>query len=228
MRKLLHRLKSAPPADLAHTSELDRENRRLKSATAGKKQIKLHIGCGPRVVKGWINIDLAFEPYEEYLKYYTDKFYAPDIRGTKKDFFAINVAAQPLPLSDNSVDVVFHEDFIEHLDQKEQILFLAESLRVLKKGGVHRVNTPDLGNSMTLHSSFKKGFGGVYQEEWDRHVHKNILTFNNLKELASIVGYETVIKQKRNQSKAIDLPLEYRPDPNDRPEEGNIFADLIK
>lgn len=191
-------------------------------------KIKLHIGCGPRVLKEWINIDLAYEPFENYLKYYKDEFYGKKIRGNRSDFYAINITKQALPLANNSVSVVFHEDFIEHLDQKEQMLFLAEIHRVLKKEGVHRINTPSLAASMKINSKFKNGFEGVYQHEWDHHVHKNILTKNMLKEMATIIGYSKVIIQKRNISIAKTIPNEYRPDPNDRAESGNIFVDLIK
>ena len=55
---------------------------RKKSANTGSKEfnpkesgsLKLHIGCGPRILKGWVNIDLAFEPYENYMQYYTMNF----------------------------------------------------------------------------------------------------------------------------------------------------------
>jgi hypothetical protein len=49
----------------------------------------LHFGCGPRILKEWINIDLSFEPYEKYLKDYTDEHYSKAVRGDKNDFFAI-------------------------------------------------------------------------------------------------------------------------------------------
>lgn len=209
---------SQPPEDYFR---LKREFKRIKFK-------RLHFGCGPRILKNWINIDLSYEPYENYLKYYTDKFYPPPIRGSRKDLYALNITKYGLPLPDNSVDVVFHEDFIEHLDQKEQIIFLAETLRVLKKGGVHRINTPDLKESMRAHSDFSKGFAGVYQQEWDKHVHKNILTAHMLEILAKMVGYKKIIHQKRNKSLAKGLPLEYRPDPKDRPEVGNLYLDIIK
>jgi hypothetical protein len=76
------------------------------------RPLRLHIGCGPRILKGWINIDLALEPYQNYMKYYTDKFYGPDVRGTKDEFIAMDVTKSPLPFADNSVDVIFDEDFI--------------------------------------------------------------------------------------------------------------------
>lgn len=121
---------------------------RMKKYAVEAKEIKLLFGCGPRVLRGWVNIDLALEPYEQYLKYYGDVFYPPVLRGDETDFYAIYITKELLPLPDRSVDVIFHEDFLEHLDQRSQMVFLAETLRVLKHGGIHRVNTPDLKASM--------------------------------------------------------------------------------
>lgn len=201
---------------------------RLKKYAEKTKEIKLHFGCGPRVLKGWANIDLAFEPYEQYLKYYGDVFYPAALRGNESDFYAINIVTELLPLPDSCVDVIFHEDFLEHLDQRSQMVFLAETLRVLKRGGIHRVNTPDLKMSMREHSDFSRGGAGVYVEEWDNHAHKNVLTANMLAEMAGIVGYREVRFTGRDGSASPSLPSEYRPDPSDRPESGNIFADLVK
>ncbi len=189
--------------------------------------IKLHFGCGPRVLRGWINIDLSFEPYEKYLKYYTNKYYPESMRGNKEDFYAIDILKTGLPFPDNSVDLIFHEDFIEHLDQKEQIIFLAETFRVLKQGSIHRVNTPNLLTSMNVHSNFINGKSGVYIGEWDKHKHKNLLTPKYLTEIAQMIGYGEVVFNGRDKSLSKEIPLEYRPG-NDRTEKGNVFADLIK
>lgn len=204
------------------------DSERLKQYALNASNIKLHFGCGPRVLKGWINIDLAFVPYDNYLKYYGDKYYPKEIRGGKSDFFAIDISKERLSLDDNTVDVVFHEDFIEHLDQRTQIIFLAETLRVLKPGGVHRVNTPELKASMLKNSYFNLGAVGVYQDEWCKHGHKNVLTYDVLAEIAKMVGYREVHFTKRNESSSTLIPREYRPDLNDRDEDGNIFADLVK
>jgi len=200
----------------------------LKKNLPKYEKLKIQFGCGPRVLKDWINIDLFFEPFEKYLKYYKDDYYPENTRGNKKDFFSINILKTGLPLEDSSVDLIFHEDFIEHLDQKEQTVFLSETLRVLKVGGVHRINTPDLEKSMSKNSNFNLGKNGVYTEEWDKHAHKNVLTREYLYEIAKMIGYKDVIFQTRNKSISNEIPKEYRPDPNDRDEDGNIFADLIK
>ena len=185
---------------------------------------KLHVGCGSRVLKGWINIDLA---------YYTgvgdmgDKWYPPSIRGNESDLLVMDVTEKPLPFPDGSVDIIFHEDFIEHLCQRDQIRFLAEALRVLRPGCGHRVNTPNL-LQMQRRSDFSKGLHGVCTDpEWDRWQHKNVLTRASLEEMARMVGYSDVIFNARDQSIfAKHLPLEFRPS-NDRAEDENIFADLI-
>lgn len=203
------------------------EFKKLANTYKNHAEIKLHFGCGPRVLKGWINIDLSFEPFEKYLKYYTEKYYPKEIRGNKNDFYAINILQTGLPLPDNSVDLIFHEDFIEHLDQKEQIIFLTETFRVLKPGSIQRINTPNLLISMKERSNFKKGYPGIYTDEWNKHGHKNLLTPNYLKEISQLIGYSRILFNSRNNSLSKEVPAEYRPS-DDRLENENIFADLIK
>ena len=120
------------------------------------------------------------------------------------------------------------KNFIEHLRKRDQIIFLAESLRVLKQGAIHRINTPNLITSMRDHTDFSRGYGGIYTDEWNKHGHLNVLTPKLLTELALMVGYSKVVFTGRDQSTSKLIPLEYRPDPRSRSEEGNIFADLIK
>jgi len=214
--------------NIKRKEKLSNDVLKLEKEFSKNEKIKLHIGCGPRILKGWINIDLNYEPCENYLKYYTDKYYGPEVRGNDSDFYAMDVTKTGLPLPDNSVDVIFHEDFIEHLNQEQQIVFLAETRRVLKKNGIHRVNTPDLIISMRNYSDFSKGFEGVNNKEWQKHGHLNVLSPSLLKEMALMVGYSDVLFNQRDKSISSLIPLEYRPDPKSRSENGNIFADLIK
>jgi len=188
--------------------------------------LKLHIGCGPRILKGWVNIDLKYQsPLKAHLKAYDDPTSAI---GTKEDLLILDVTEAPLPYPVGSVDLIFNEDFIEHLCQRDQIVFLAETLRVLKLGGGQRINTPNL-RQVQRRSVFSNGFYGVATNpEWDRWHHQNVLSETMLEELALMVGYSQVVFNTRNKSLfAADLPLEFRPG-SDRREDENIFADLIK
>lgn len=201
---------------------------RLSEKHKNYQCLKLHFGCGPRILKGWINIDLKYEPYEKYMQCYTDKYYAEEILGDRTDFYAIDITEVGLPLPDNSVDVIFHEDFLEHLNQRDQIIFLAETLRVLKPGGIRRVNTPNLVCSMRDHSDFKKGFASIYVGEWDRWHHLSVLTPAMLEEMSKMVGYSKVIFNERDKSISALVPLEYRLGEARPKRDGNIFADLVK
>ena len=51
---------------------------------------------------------------------------------------------QPLPFETSTIDFVYAEHFIEHVERHEGVRLLQELLRVLKPGGVIRLVTPDL------------------------------------------------------------------------------------
>lgn len=201
------------------------ERERLADLARSGTPLRLHIGCGPRVLAGWVNIDLAYQPFTDYLQTYGDD---PDgTAGTREDFFAIDVT-RGLPLPDRCAEVVFHEDFLEHLSQRDAVGFLAEARRVLMDGAVHRVNSPNLASSMRDHSDFTRGLAGTYTEEWDRWHHLNIFTPPYLEEVALMVGYSRVTFSERNGSISPLIVPELRPTPGDRPEDGNVFADLVR
>lgn len=93
---------------------------RLTKLASSRDPVRLHLGCGPRLLSGWINIDFVLG---------ADVLL--DLR-------------QPLPLDDATVDFIYSEDFIEHLPFKTGSALLGECARVLKPGGTLRIATPDL------------------------------------------------------------------------------------
>jgi len=88
---------------------------------AGSEQsLKLNIGSGAKIKKGWINVDL--HP-------------AADI---KID------ARRKLPFHSGSACLIYSEHFCEHLEYPEEAMqFLSESFRVLAPGGLFSVAVPD-------------------------------------------------------------------------------------
>lgn len=80
---------------------------------------KMQVGGGYHVKQNWINGDLI--EGDIYLN-----------------------AKKTLPFPDSSIDIIFAEQFIEHLSFGDGSEFLKECLRVLKKGGKIRLSTPDL------------------------------------------------------------------------------------
>lgn len=93
-------------------------NARLKLADIDR----LHLGCGPRVLSGWGNLDLDGGPGS--IRY--------DL-------------TEPLPKADRSVRFIYTEHFIEHLPRDLGLKLLRECRRVMREDGVLRVSTPDLG-----------------------------------------------------------------------------------
>jgi len=87
--------------------------------------VKIHIGCGTVYRDGWINIDNNSDNNISKLDLNWD------IRN-------------PLPFDDNTVDFIYNEHFIEHLSVEEGQKTIKDFMRILKKGGVLRISTPDL------------------------------------------------------------------------------------
>jgi predicted SAM-dependent methyltransferase len=179
--------------------------------------VKIQVGFGWTPAPGFVKLDV--HPLLE----------ESDNRFADVDVFFFPYADMPWPIPDGWVDFIFHEDFIEHISQKQQICFLAETLRVLKEGGWHRISTPCLNASMKRHSRFDEGMAGVYTGEWDNWEHISLFTRHSLEEMAKLVGYRDVVFTGKNQGVSpYSLRTEVRPDRDRDPVFGNIFADLLK
>jgi predicted SAM-dependent methyltransferase len=83
-----------------------------------KTMLKLNIGCNDVLMEGWINTDLH-----------------PHNGAVQHD------ARTPFNFTDNSVDFIYSEHFIEHLNEAEGVNFFKEAYRMLKPGGVIRTST---------------------------------------------------------------------------------------
>ena len=81
---------------------------------------RLHIGSGPQILPGWVNIDNVRYPGVDRV-------------------LDIN---RGLPFRD--VRYIFAEHFIEHLSLNETMYFLRECRRVLRDDGILRLSTPEL------------------------------------------------------------------------------------
>jgi predicted SAM-dependent methyltransferase len=180
--------------------------------------VKIYPGCGDTIAAGFLNIDRKLHP----------RLKPDDKRWKNCDIFIFPFANMAWPLADDSCDYIFHEDLFEHLSQREQIGFLAETLRVLKRNEFHRVNTPSVVESMRRHSRFTEGFKGVYFQEWDQHGHVSIVSQSSLTEMAKLVGYREVFFNLRNRGLSAHRYADCRPGPDRDPTFGNLFADLLK
>jgi predicted SAM-dependent methyltransferase len=81
---------------------------------------RLHIGCGDKPIRGWLNIDVK--------------------SGEGVD--AVHDVRRGLPYND--CEYVFAEHFIEHLELEESFAFLRSSRDALGESGGMRLSTPNL------------------------------------------------------------------------------------
>lgn len=97
---------------------------------------KLQLGCGPNRLPGWLNADIIIEE-------------------CKKGAIYLDVG-EHFPLPDESIDYVYSEHMIEHLNYAQAVNMLRECHRVLKPNGVIRISTPDLRFLLDLYQNPEK------------------------------------------------------------------------
>jgi predicted SAM-dependent methyltransferase len=88
---------------------------------SGKKKIQL--GCGDNALPQWFNTDI--------------------VRNHDKNIHHLDMV-KPFPIRDDSFDFIYSEHNIEHFSIEECLHILKECYRILRKGGVARIATPDL------------------------------------------------------------------------------------
>ena len=89
---------------------------------------RLQLGCGTRLLDGWLNSD--FSPRSP--------------ASMRVD------ATEPLPFEDSTFAYVYSEHMIEHIRRPDAQRLLSEINRVLRPGGRVRISTPDLGRLIAL------------------------------------------------------------------------------
>jgi predicted SAM-dependent methyltransferase len=99
------------------------------AALAADRKRRVHLGCGPDVRPGWLNIDylpggaVGYNAGAGFLNY--------DLR-------------QGLPgLEDGSVDVFFSSHFFEHLRHEEAMTLMQQARRAVRDDGMARFQMPD-------------------------------------------------------------------------------------
>jgi len=97
-----------------------------------KKINYLNVGCGNKYHKDWINIDMVSD--------------SPDVKATN--------LIKGIPYPDNTFDVVYHSQVLEHIPKEKALDFIKECYRVLKPGGIIRVVVPDLENIVDEYRKF--------------------------------------------------------------------------
>lgn len=84
----------------------------------------LNVGCGNKYHKDWVNVDMHSN--------------GPDV-------ISCNLL-KGIPFPDETFEVLYHSQVLEHFPKEKAFDFIKECHRVLKKNGIIRIVVPDLEN----------------------------------------------------------------------------------
>lgn len=143
-----------------------RRNRRTKPPVNGP--VKLNLGCGLQVAKGWMNIDgslnsmvaaapgwmlsLAYR-FSGARQFYSKEVYCETLR---TNWFVHHNLHYGIPLADQTADFIYSSHFLEHLNQESGRRLLEECFRALKQNGVVRIAVPDLAHAWEMYRQGEK------------------------------------------------------------------------
>lgn len=124
-----------------------------------QKHLKLNIGCGRDIKKGFLNID----QYQ---------------RENKLDL--ILDVTKGLPFKNESCSYIYAEQFVEHLNWLDGLNFLKECHRCLEKGGTLRLVLPDYRKIFNAYVGNDKEFFEIYKHElnYDDHAYYSRVLLN--------------------------------------------------
>ena len=190
------------------------------------KKLKLHLGCGTVYLKGYVNIDSPrhryrgkhFDIIKRDNETTLDKYYKyPFVwaHSSKRPIIAdkyIDITKLHMYYKDNSVNEILAYQVIEHFPQHIIMGVLQKWYDILKKGGIFRVDVPDIVETLKM-------INGVDYDNID-YMHKEYLDYilrliygsgkneyfihydgyypRKLKEIFKKIGYRRIIKHREN------------------------------
>lgn len=152
-------------------------------------ELKLHLGCGEKYLKGYINID--FPPAEH------------TIITPEADIFK---DIRQLEYQESSVDEIRNHHLLEHFTRQESLKLLLQWRRWLRAGGLLVVETPDFEEcaklflaTNNLEKQFKlaRHMFGSHEAEWA--LHKDFWSKTKFKFILDKLGFN-VFEIQQNRS----------------------------
>lgn len=149
-----------------------------------KKSKKLHLGCGSKILPGFVNTDI--ENWSCLCDYVVD--------------------ARDLSIFPNGrFELVYSRQMLEHIPPWDTMRALREWYRVLEVGGKVRISVPDLeqifrrwliDGTTSENEALKNIYGNTlpYEKRYSRRAHLTGFTFGRLRRLLEEVGFVDVIQ----------------------------------
>lgn len=201
--------------------------------------VKVNLGCGLAVTKGWINVDASLNALVAswpkimhkilYRLSGANRYYSMDeyCELLGNHMFVHHDLSHSLPLKDQTADFIYSSHFLEHLFKNDAKRLLKECHRVLKSGGIVRVCVPDLAYAVSMYSRGDKAkmledYFFVEDKESFLARHKYMYDFELLKTLLEGIGFSDIVRCDYRQGQTPDIE-----DLDNRPEE-TLFVEAVK
>ena len=112
------------------------------------QRLCVHLGCGPDVRQGWINIDLP----------------TPQM-GQPSDYIAYDLR-KGLPLPDASCRMILSSHFFEHLPYDIGVNLMRDCYRCLEPGGTFRAGLPNFRTIFRAYLENDESYFSLVPHEW--------------------------------------------------------------
>lgn len=185
--------------------------------------VKVNLGSSLLVAPGWVNIDgaisalIATWPLPLLRLFYrlagirallSEAEFVEVLR--HNEFVHYNLE-YGIPLADACVDYALASHFLEHLSKGHGERLVAETLRVLRPGGVVRIAVPDLAHSIATYQDGRKeeAMEGIF-ENWelgDFARHRYMYDFDLLAALLKRAGFTEVQRCEHRVGRVPDLDV---------------------
>lgn len=160
------------------------------------ESLKLHLGCGPKLLAGYVNIDAFGEP------------------DLKHDL------TQPLPFEDGTVDEVLALHVFEHFYRWEAPRILKDWVRVLKPGGLMVLEMPCLDKIVAMMAApsgppknLRLTTFGLFGDPLYKDpamCHRWCYSWSEIEALMRSVGLETMLMEPQTHVACRDMRAEGR------------------
>ena len=177
---------------------------------------RIQYACGPKLLRGWVNVDF-YSPAAMKEKYgMTAEF----------TYYQADLSLRQ-PFQDSTFLFAYAEDFIEHLDQADSLIFLFECYRVLAADGVLRLSFPGLEGVLKRHFSSPLMTDLVQgrKDAYEHYDHRHFYSREEISLAARHIGFSDIRFTAYGESDHAELNgLETR----DGQQDLNIYIELTK
>jgi predicted SAM-dependent methyltransferase len=205
-----------------------KRNRRVKPPAA---PVKVNLGAGVNVAPGWLNIDvnasaLAARLPPQLIRHVAYRFSNVKrsldansyVDKLKEGVFVHHNLIYGIPLDDDTADIIYSSHFFEHLYRDDTERLLRDVRRVLKPGGVFRINVPDVTPWVEAlkHGDTEAGLDGLFPRSaraagGELGTHRYMYDFELLARLLKEAGFTEIHRCERQEGTVPDLQvLEHR------------------